>query len=76
MPSAPPPVPPDGNDAAYWYDLSGDGDGNEQQPAPVAEETRGPFEPLVSSADPAVPDSTAHEGTAHEDTVPEGPHIR
>jgi hypothetical protein len=33
-------------DASYWYDLSGD-DG-----APVPDESRGPFEPLVSSSRP------------------------
>jgi hypothetical protein len=33
-------------DASYWYDLSGEGN------APVLAETRGPFEPLVSSSRP------------------------
>ena len=33
-------------DASYWYDLSG------EDSAPVQEETRGPFEPLVSSSGP------------------------
>jgi hypothetical protein len=33
-------------DASYWYDLSG------EDSAPVPEETRGPFEPLVSSSRP------------------------
>jgi hypothetical protein len=32
------------DDASYWYDLS------EKDSAPVAAETRGPFEPLVSSS--------------------------
>ena len=39
------------NDAAYWYDLPGTGSG-EDAPPHVVEEARGPFEPLVSSADP------------------------
>ena len=37
-------------DASYWYDLPGSGSGGDA--SQVAEETRGPFEPLVSSADP------------------------
>jgi hypothetical protein len=37
------------NDPAYWYDLAATGPAEE---TPPAEETRGPFEPLVSSADP------------------------
>jgi hypothetical protein len=40
-----------GNDAAYWYDLPGTGAGGDVPPH-AAEEARGPFEPLVSSADP------------------------
>jgi hypothetical protein len=41
---------PDEDDAAYWYDLPGTRSGGD---APqVLQETRGPFEPLVSSADP------------------------
>jgi hypothetical protein len=43
---------PDENDAAYWYDLPVEGAGS-GAPAHLVEETRGPFEPLVSSADPA-----------------------
>ena len=40
----------DENDAAYWYDLPGTGSAGD---APqVIQETRGPFEPLVSSGDP------------------------
>jgi hypothetical protein len=45
------------NDAAYWYDLPVTGSGQDG-PAHVVEETRGPFEPLVSSADP--PGATPH----------------
>jgi hypothetical protein len=43
-------------DASYWYDLSG------QESAPAPAETRGPFEPLVSSSRPPsdpVPSATA-----------------
>jgi len=36
----------DERDASYWYDLSG------AESAPVPVETRGPFEPLVSSSGP------------------------
>jgi hypothetical protein len=39
------------NDAAYWYDLPVPG-ARADAPAHVVEEARGPFEPLVSSADP------------------------
>ena len=43
----------DERDTSYWYDLSG------EDSAPVSAETRGPFEPLVSSSrlpsDPAYP---------------------
>jgi hypothetical protein len=45
-------------DASYWYDLSG------EDSAPVPAETRGPFEPLVSSARPPsdpVPPATTIE---------------
>ena len=37
-------------DASYWYDLPGSGSGGDA--SQVIEETRGPFEPLLSSADP------------------------
>jgi hypothetical protein len=42
----------DEHDASYWYDLSG------EDSAPVLAETRGPFEPLVSSSRP--PSDPAH----------------
>ena len=42
---------PGENDTAYWYDLPGSEAGTGAPPQ-VAEETRGPFEPLVSSSDP------------------------
>jgi hypothetical protein len=58
---------PAGRDAAYWYGpLAAD-------PAPAREETRGPFEPLVSSNGPspatarprpAEPDAAGPAGTA------------
>jgi len=38
------------DDPSYWYDLAATGPAEETPPVP--EETRGPFEPLVSSADP------------------------
>jgi hypothetical protein len=53
---------PGENDAAYWYDLPVTGAGTDA-PAHAVEEARGPFEPLVSSADPP--------GAAHR--VSEGP---
>jgi hypothetical protein len=41
---------PEENDAAYWYDLPGTGSAGD---APqVLQESRGPFEPLVSSTGP------------------------
>ncbi len=50
--------PPGPDDPSYWYDLAAAGPAEETPPVP--EETRGPFEPLVSSgtvrgsaADPA-----------------------
>ena len=61
------------SDAAYWYDLPGTGVRGPEGPgasgggAPhVAEEARGPFEPLVSSADPpgTTPRSTASPAPA------------
>jgi hypothetical protein len=42
---------PGQNDASYWYDLPGSGAGTGAPPQ-GGEETRGPFEPLVSSSDP------------------------
>ncbi len=41
-------------EAAYWYDLSVD------PGAPLREETRGPFEPLLSSSGPP-PDAARHQ---------------
>jgi hypothetical protein len=64
---------PDENDAAYWYDLPGTRSGGD---APqVRQETRGPFEPLVSSADPpgATPRWSASLDAA-ESAAPDVPH--
>jgi hypothetical protein len=47
------------NDPSYWYDLSGTGEA--QESPHVDEEARGPFEPLVSSADPP---GTVHRSAA------------
>jgi len=62
-------------DAAYWYDLL------PEDPAPKREETRGPFEPLVSSRgsapDPAprhpdAPATVAYPGEAEQAQAPAG----
>jgi hypothetical protein len=51
-------------DASYWYDLSA------EDSAPVPEETRGPFEPLISSSGPSpgtaplTPDAAPAAGAA------------
>ena len=58
---------PGENDAAYWYDLPVAGAGTDA-PAHLIEETRGPFEPLVSSADPP---GAAHRASAGPDATPE-----
>ena len=61
---------PGENDASYWYDLPGTGAGTDA-PAHVVEETRGPFEPLRSSADPP---GAAHRFSASPDAAqPAGP---
>jgi hypothetical protein len=64
---------PGGNDAAYWYDLPGSAAGpDEPQPD---EDARGPFEPLVSSADP--PGAARHTSAgpdAAEPAVPDAAH--
>ena len=68
---------PDENDAAYWYDLPAAGAGTDAT-AHVIEEARGPFEPLVSSADPPgaahrVPAGTAAAAdSVRADQVPDG----
>jgi hypothetical protein len=66
---------PDENDPAYWYDLPGAGSASgsgslsgTDAPPRTAGETRGPFEPLVSSAAP--PDATARPEAA-EPAVPD-----
>ncbi len=53
-------------DASYWYDLSG------EDSAPVQEEARGPFEPLVSSGGPPAAGIPA-PGAAPATEVPEAP---
>ncbi len=53
-------------DASYWYDLSG------EDSAPVQEEARGPFEPLVSSGGPAAAGIPA-PATAPAPEAPVGP---
>ena len=58
---------PGGNDAAYWYDLPVASTGTDV-PTHVIEEARGPFEPLVSSADPPV---AAHRASAGPDAAPD-----
>lgn len=60
---------PGPNDPSYWYDLPGTGQAEETPH--VAEEARGPFEPLVSSADPPGtvrhPAADAGDGSGTED---------
>jgi hypothetical protein len=63
---------PDERDASYWYDLSGQDGATAEARTQVAEPTRGPFEPLVSSTAPsgagrhagrhAAPDAAGHDG--------------
>jgi hypothetical protein len=61
---APAPAGPDEHDAAYWY-----GTAEPEQPAQPEEETRGPFEPLVSSSAPA------SSSTPAADHRPDGPPV-
>ena len=61
---------PSESDAAYWYDLPGTGAGEDTNPR-VPQETRGPFEPLVSSADP--PGTTPRFSPSPDDAEPAGP---
>ena len=61
---------PDEHDAAYWYDLPGTGAGGDTTPR-MPQETRGPFEPLVSSADP--PGTTPRFAASLEDAEPAAP---
>jgi len=61
---------PDEHDAAYWYDLPGTGSGGETTPR-VPQETRGPFEPLVSSAD--LPGTTPRFSASLDDAEPAAP---
>jgi len=61
---------PDEQDAAYWYDLPGTGTGGDSTPR-VPQETRGPFEPLVSSAGP--PGAAPRSSASLDDAEPAGP---
>ncbi len=61
---------PDEHDAAYWYDLPGTSAGGDITPR-VPQETRGPFEPLVSSADP--PGTTPRFSASLDDAEPAAP---
>jgi hypothetical protein len=65
---------PGERDAAYWYDLPGTGGGGDTTPR-APQETRGPFEPLLSSADPpaATPRVSASLDNA-EPATPEAAH--
>jgi hypothetical protein len=56
------------NDPSYWYDLSGTG--QEPESPHAAEEARGPFEPLVSSADP--PGTVRHAAAEAADAAEAG----
>jgi hypothetical protein len=59
---------PDERDASYWYDLSGQDSATAEARTQVAEPSRGPFEPLVSSTAPpgagrhAAPDAAGTDG--------------
>jgi hypothetical protein len=61
---------PDEHDAAYWYDLPGTDGGGDTTPR-VPQETRGPFEPLVSSAAP--PGTTPRFSVSIDDAEPAAP---
>ena len=65
---------PGENDPAYWYDLPGSGAGTGAPPQ-GGEETRGPFEPLVSSSDPpgAAPRFPAGPDVAEPAVPDQGP---
>jgi hypothetical protein len=61
---------PDERDASYWYDLPGQDGAAGEARTQVAEPTRGPFEPLVSSSAPpsagrhAAADAAGRDGPA------------
>ena len=61
---------PDERDASYWYDLPGTSADGGTTPR-VPQETRGPFEPLVSSADP--PSTTPRFSGSLDDAEPAAP---
>ena len=60
----------DEHDASYWYDLPGTSARSNTTPR-VPQETRGPFEPLVSSADP--PGTTPRFSASLDDAEPAAP---
>ena len=60
----------DEHDASYWYDLPGTSARGDTTPR-VSQETRGPFEPLVSSADP--PGTTPRFSASLDDAEPAAP---
>jgi len=65
---------PGDNDAAYWYDLPGTAAGTDAPPQ-GGEESRGPFEPLVSSSDPPGTAGRSSPGPdAAEPAVPDTAH--
>ena len=61
---------PDEHDASYWYDLPGTAAQGDATPR-LPQETRGPFEPLVSSAD--LPGTTPRFSASLDDAEPDAP---
>ena len=66
-PSGSPEPGADERDTSYWYDLS------EDDSAPVLTETRGPFEPLMSSSRPPSDPAHAEPPPSSSAQVPGGP---
>jgi hypothetical protein len=66
---------PDERDVSYWYDLSGV-DSPPADTAPVLAETRGPFEPLVSSSDPPAKPALVPEPAPAPSAAPAPPNAR
>jgi hypothetical protein len=58
---------PAADDAAYWYDLLA------EDPVPRHEETRGPFEPLLSSSDQPPAEQVRQPPDRPRDESPEAP---
>ncbi len=65
---------PDERDASYWYDLPATGTSAKTGTTPEVAETRGPFEPLVSSHGPApvTPASVTPEPAPAPDSAASG----